>query len=298
MYINYGGLIMAEKMEIDQNFIDELYSSALSIVYNELKSHYLLGDTDEFDDFEPEKIDVEKATSYDIFRRACCEYVGYKTNENENLAVRHWLKASSMGDANALLEYSVCLFEQVKYEEGFKCLLKASKAGNTIAIFRIALCYLNGIGIKEDTKKGVELIRLLASKDDANALYFYSTMLQYGNIEGVNQDKEASEKALNKAVKLGSYFAKTDVGLKAFIQAKNVEEKRKALQLVEEGAEDGDIRAMCIMSIIYSRGEEGIEPDMEKAHKYLALSYDAGFPISVRIVEEAKKFIKKATENK
>ena len=45
------------------------------------------------------------------------------------------------------------------------------------------------------------------------------------------------------------------------------------------------------MSIIYSRGEDGYPQDIEKAHKYLALSYDAGFPIAVRIVEEAKKFI-------
>ena len=289
---------MADKMDINQEFIDELYSSALSIVYNELKSHYLLGDTDEFDDFEPKDVDLDVADSFNVFKIACCEYVGYKVNENENFAEKHWLKASSMGEVNALLEYSVCLFEQLKYEDGFKCLLKAAKAGNSVAIFRVALCYLNGIGTKEDTKKGVELIKLLASKDDANALYFYSTMLQYGNIEGIKQDKQEAEKVLDKALKLGSYFAKTDIGLKQLIKSKTADEKKAAIELVEQGAEDGDIRAMCIMSIIYSRGEEGIEPDMEKAHKYLALSYDAGFPMSVRIVEEAKKFIKKASENK
>ncbi|MBQ8748908.1 MAG: sel1 repeat family protein [Clostridia bacterium] len=284
-------------VKINQEFIDELYKSALSIVYNELKSHWLLGDTNEFDEFEPETVVLDNASAYDIYRRACCEYVGYKIDENERDAEKHWLKASEMNEPNAILEYSVCLFEQLKYEEGFKCLQKASKLGSPVAIFRVALCYLNGIGCKEDSNKGTSLIKLLASKDDANALYFYSTMLEYGNGAEIQVDKKGAEEALNKALKLGSAFAKTDVGLKAYMKAKTSEEKVKSLQLVEEGAGDGDIRAMCIMAIIYAKGEDGIEQNIEKSHKYLALSYDAGFPIAVKIVEEAKKFIKKASNN-
>ncbi|MGN1227888.1 MAG: tetratricopeptide repeat protein [Christensenellales bacterium] len=284
-------------IKINQAFVDELYQSALSIVYNELKSHYLLGDTNEFDDFEPKKIDVNSASAYDIYRLACCEYVGYKTDENENLAEKHWLKASNMNDANAMLEYSVCLFENVKYEDGFKCLLKASKLGNAVAIFRVALCYLNGIGTSENSKKGVELIKLLSAKDDANSLYFYSTMLEYGNGGEVAVDKQKSKECLDKAFELGSPFAKTDVGLKAYMSAKTSEEKLEALKLVEQGADDGDIRAMCIMSIMYAKGEDGLPQDVEKSHKYLALSYDAGFPIAVKIVEEAKRFIKNSNGN-
>lgn len=278
-------------VNINEEFIDELYKSAISIVLNELKSHYLLGDTTEFDNFEPKDVNVENASAYDIFRLACCEYVGYKTDENEALAEKHWLKAGSMDDINAVLEYSVCLFEQGKQEDGFKCLLKAGKKGNSVAIFRLALCYLNGIGCEEDAKRGTELIKLLASKDEPNALYFYSTMLEYGNGSDIEVDKEKAQEYLIKSLRLGSQFAKTDAGLKAYMNSKTDEEKKVALKMVEEGADDGDIRAMCVMSIIYSRGEDGYPQDIEKAHKYLALSYDAGFPIAVRIVEEAKKFI-------
>lgn len=283
------------EMKINQDFIDELYKSALSIVYNELKTHYMLGDTEEFDEFDPKSVKEESASAYDIYRLACCEYVGYKIDENELVAEKHWLKASNANDHNAMLEYSVCMFEQGKAEDGFKSLLKASKLGDSVAIFRTALCYLNGIGCKEDSKRGVELIKLLAKNNDANSLYFYSTMLEYGNGDDIAVDKVKAKETLNKAFELGSPFAKTDVGLKAFMSAKTDEERVQALNIVEQGAEDGDIRAMCIMSIVYAKGESGFEINVEKSHKYLALSYDAGFPIAVRIVEEAKKMISNAS---
>ena len=158
-----------KEMKINQDFIDELYKSALSIVYNELKTHYMLGDTEEFDEFDPKSVNEESAKAYDVYRLACCEYVGYKIEENELFAERHWLKASNANDHNAMLEYSVCMFEQGRVEEGFKSLLKASKLGDSVAIFRTALCYLNGIGCKEDSKRGVELIKLLAKNNDANS---------------------------------------------------------------------------------------------------------------------------------
>lgn len=286
-----------KEVKINQDFIDELYKSALSIVYNEIKTHFMLGDTEEFDSFDPKSVDVESESAYDVYRLACCEYVGYKIDENETLAEKHWLKASNANDHNAMLEYSVCMFEQGKAEDGFKSLLKASKLGDSVAIFRTALCYLNGVGCKENVKKGVELIKLLAGNNNPNALYFYSTMLEYGNGDDVAVDKAKAKEMLDKAFRLGSPFAKTDVGLKAFMDAKTEEDRIKALNIVEQGAEDGDIRAMCIMSIVYARGESGFEVDVEKSHKYLALSYDAGFPISVRIVEEAKKLISNSSSN-
>lgn len=280
-----------KEVKLNQDFIEELYKSALSIVYNELKTHYMLGDTEEFDSFDPSTVKVESASAYDIFRLACCEYVGYKVDENEALAEKHWLQASNGGDKNAMLEYSVCLFESGKVEDGFKCLLKASKLGESTAIFRVSLCYLNGIGCKENGKKGTELMKLLANNEYPNALYFYSSMLEYGNGEDVAMDKAKAKEVLEKALKLGSAFAMTDIGLKAYINGKDDEQKKDALKMVERGAEDGDIRAMCVMAIVYAKGECGVGIDVEKSHRYLALSYDAGFPISVRIVEQAKKLI-------
>ena len=106
--------------KINEAFVDELYNSAQSVVHNELKSHFLLGDTEEFDNFIPDSVELDTANAYDIFRLACCQYVGYRTEENENEAENNWLKASTMGDANAMLELSVCLFTELKYEEGFK----------------------------------------------------------------------------------------------------------------------------------------------------------------------------------
>ena len=70
-------------MEIDKKVIEELRESANILMLHELKSYYLLGDTDEYDNFEPEKVNEASATPFEIYKKACCMYAGYKTKEDE-----------------------------------------------------------------------------------------------------------------------------------------------------------------------------------------------------------------------
>lgn len=272
-----------------EELIRDINNASKSSCEVELKSHFLLGNTNEFDNFKPNLVSLEFCSDFEAFKVACCHYVGYEVQkENEEEAFRIWKKLSDKGESNSLLEYSVVLFSRGEIKEGFSCLLKASKAGNNTAIFRIALCYLHGIYVAKDDEKGSKLMQLLAKKNHPDALYFMSILHSVGT-DSVPKDEQKSKEYLLKSVKLGSKFGQTEYGFSTFISSSDVDEKKKALALIQESADIGDPRAQTILAIIYAQGELGVvKRDEETSKMNLALAYDTGYLPAVKIVKELK----------
>lgn len=283
---------MEKKQEINPEFINILQETAISVVRNELASHYLLGETEEYDNFEPDKVNIENATAFEIYKVACCRYVGYKTAEDESSAEKLWFMSAEMGDDNAMLEYSANMFEQGQDEKGYKMLTLASKKGNKMCAYRLALCNIQGIGCKMNEEKGVKYMQALAENDFADAVYFISTLYSTGGSIYIKRDEIKGEALLKNAYELGSKLACTDYCIKKLAKVVKDEDKKKLMLEIEKSAEDGDVRAMTIMSIAYAKGDNGLDVDIEKSKKFLALAYDAKFPMAVKIVEEAKNFLK------
>lgn len=272
-----------------EQLIKEIQDASKASVEIELKTHFLLGETNEFDDFNPSIVSLETCTDFDAYKLACCKYVGYKTGDDEEGAFKIWADLSAKGESNSLLEHSVVNFKNNKSKEGFTCLLNASKKSNSTAIFRIALCYLHGIYVKQDEKRAVELIKLLAKKKYPDAVYFLSILHTVGTDE-VEFNEEIAEKLLLEAVALESKFAQTEYGFKLFVGETETAKKKKGFDLIKDASDCGDPRAMTMLSMIYAQGEEGVvEQSEEQSKVYLALAYDLGYAPAVKMVEELKK---------
>lgn len=270
-------------------FIDDVKKMSESGVKIELESHYLLGETDAFDDFEPANVDVKTASPYDIFRLACCKYVGFKTQEDEKFALDLWKEASCKGELNSCVEYSAYFFKKGSVKEGLSLLVQASKLGNSTAIFRLALCYISGVYIQEDLARGVKLMKLLADKNYGDALFYMSTIYLL-DLEDFPYDEAKSEMYLNKAAKLKSKFALTEYGYKTLITSKNLEKKKEAFAMLKESADVGEPRAMTLIAVLYAKGMDGVfEVSEELSKVYLSLACDLGYAPAISLFEEIKK---------
>ena len=270
---------------VASDLLKEIQQASISSIEIELKSYYLLGDTTEFDDFNPELVSLPLASPFEKYKYACCKYVGYKTRENEKEAKDMWEALSSEGEVNSMLEHSATLFAKKENEQAFKCLLGASKKGSITAIFRIALCYLNGLYVKKDEAKGLQLMKLLADKKYPDAVYFLSIMYAVGE-GGLPFDEKKSEELLLQAVKLESKFALTEYGFRMFVTSNDVSEKEKAFKMIRDSADIGDPRAMTMLAVIYAKGEEGVvDESAEQSRVYLSLAHDLGYTPAINMVK-------------
>ena len=271
-----------------EDLIKEIQDASKASVEIELKSHYLLGETDEFDNFQPDLISLSLCNDFDAFKVACCKYVGYKTVDNEKEAYEIWEKLAVKGEPNSMLEHSSKLFKDKKIKEGFTFLLNASRKGNLTAIFRVGLCYLHGIYVKQDEAKATQLISLLAQKKYPDALYFMSILYSIGT-DSIEYNEEKAEKFLLESVRLESKFGQTEYGFKLFVAETAPEKKKKGFDLIKDSADAGDPRAMTMLSIIYAKGEDGVvEQSEEQSKVYLSLAYDTGYGPAVKMAEELK----------
>ncbi|CAG8489132.1 15328_t:CDS:1 [Acaulospora morrowiae] len=114
--------------------------------------------------------------------------------------------------------------------EAFRCFIKASKGGDRLGDYEVALCYEKGIGV---------------TKDIAKAIYFYEKVSST-EIDGENSHDDG---VVNAKYMLGMIYSNNDVG----------DKKMDALKLVKSAAEGGYAPAQHYLSQYYQ------SRDLEKA---------------------------------
>jgi len=274
-------------MEIDRKALESVKAAADSILINELKSFYLLGDTDEYDDFEPSKINLSACTEFELYKVGCCVYAGYKIDENEEKAFQLWEKAVEAGQPDAMIELSAKNFLDGKDKEGFNYLLNSANKGNQLAQFRISVCYFLGKGIEVNPEKGFAIIQKLAEKKFPNAVYMLGSFY-FNDDTLVQKDVKKGWTMIKQAADLGSPFAQYEVAIQMFTQKPEKEKLKEVIKLMEKAADGGDLRALYILSLIYAKGE-GVQVDLKRAMSYLAQSFDGGFPLAVELMDKIKE---------
>jgi len=283
----YHRYVLGAIMNIDKKEIEELKDSANAIMVNELKTYYLLGDTNEYDDFEPQKVKND-ASLHDLYKKACCMYAGYKIEENEEQAFKLWKQLAEQDDANSMIELSAKAFVDDKKEEGFALLQKAGKLGSEIAQYRFAVCNFLGYGTAENAEKAFTIIKKLAEQKFPNAVYLLGSFYFNDNGTFVEQDKKKGWELIKTASALGCAYAQYEVAIQYFIKQDKDANFADVAELMDKAAEGGDLRALYVMSLAYAKGE-GVEADLDKAMRYLAQSYEGGFPLAIELMKKLSK---------
>jgi len=125
----------------------------------------------------------------------------------------------------------------------------AANQGDARAIYQVGLCFLNGIGVEQDSAKAAEWVSSSANKG-----------------YGVAQDRMGA-------------FLLSGVGVE--------ENKEWAAHWYEKAAEQGVMDSQYNLGLMYESGE-GVEQSLEKAIEWLEMAANQGDLDSVAVIKDIK----------
>ena len=125
------------------------------------------------------------------------------------------------------LEHGMQMLEQGNTLDAYVEFSKLAKQGDVDAQTILGEMYLDGIGVKQDTKKAYDWLSKAAKSGDKEAQYLLGFMYENG------------------------------IGVKVDIV--------KAVNWYEKAANKGDIMAMYNLAFIYKSGAKGVKKDINKA---------------------------------
>lgn len=204
----------------------------------------------------------------------------------------HYLKRlSDKGyvDAQYLLgdAYSSGAFGKVDNREAFSLFLAAAKHGHTESAFRTAHCYEEGLGTGHDARKGIDFLKMAASKNHPAAMYKLGVYCFYGRM-GVSNSVDTKkagikwlERASNVATELtaAAPYELGKIYYEGFLDIVIVD-KMYALKLFAEAAALGHVESAAILGHHYEVGEV-VESDAQLSINYYTNAAVAGHPQSM-----------------
>lgn len=125
--------------------------------------------------------------------QAHCQLTGIGRLQNEKFASQSYRHlAKDYDNREAQLSLAMCYFDGIGVKQndklGYTWLKKASAQGSDTATIELALCYLYGRGVTENMKKVISLLEPLAEKKILFACFLVGLFYTYGL--GVEQDME------------------------------------------------------------------------------------------------------------
>lgn len=214
-----------------------------SLVSLDEKTHQKLGSSLSFESADPQ-----------LKRNLLKEALHYL----KRLADKGYVEAQYLlGDA-----YSSGAFGKVDNKEAFVLFLAAAKHGHTESAFRTAHCYEEGLGTGRDARKGLEFLKIAASKNHAAAMYklgvysFYGRMGLPDNVVTKKLGIKWLERALNVATELTA-AAPYELGKIYFSGFMDIllKDEKYALELYAQAAALGHVEAAAILGHYYEVGE-------------------------------------------
>lgn len=236
---------------------------------------------DEFKSVDAERIirqadegDVESMLiAASLFRQ------GYKVPKDKQRAVEYYRKAADNGSDMAMFQLAIMQRDGIvdgtpNIGEYVQWMTKAADAGNVDACYNIGLYYFSIRPAKNADALTFKYLQKAVEGGNADALIDFSNCYQWGIGTKISNDK--AEAYLLKALELGVTGSKFNLGC-FYAAQKDSEKYRKGVTLLRSGAdEDDDVSCQTILGTVYLYGDGHIEPDVDKAMKYLTKAAKGG----------------------
>lgn len=163
----------------------------------------------------------------------------------------------------------------VKDKADLKKILAKADAGDQRAQVGIGNAYILGLGVKQSTKKGIQILEKYARQGNPDAMFWLSLVLGEG-YKPFLPNPEAEVLWLTEAAECEHPDACTALG-EMYLKGSSVLRKnlKKAVRLFETAAKNGSQEAQYHLGQMYRKGQ-GLSKDLNKAKKWLLKSAQQG----------------------
>jgi len=203
----------------------------------------------------------------------------------------HWFSvAAEQGDPTALVQYGLMLrkgegLDQPDPEKAATAFQQAADKGDPSGKFELGECYLHGIGVIADEKRGLDLVRETADAGDSRAMsemgFCYSRGL------GVAKDFNAAFQWYSKSSEKGNLDGSGNLGI-LYLKGEGVQaNSKKAAELFEKGANAGNVFCMQLYAGCLAEGR-GVGKNSLLATSWYRKAAKAGNRIAIEWCTENK----------
>lgn len=175
--------------------------------------------------------------------------------------------APTLGDvspAQALFDRGAELLQKGQRKEGCQLYLESAEKGLVIGHLGVGLCYNEGDGWEQNSRKALEHMQIAANAQLAPAQFMLGNFYAQGT--GVEKDEAKAVEWYQKAAAQGNHLAQ--FGLGRLFAAKNDQPAHaKAFQYFSEAAAADYAPAQYELAILYGSGK-GVGADPAKAREW------------------------------
>ena len=161
-------------------------------------------------------------------------YWGLYVKQDKEKAFTLYNESIEEGNIELYYKLGKIYEEEGNLEEALTLFYNGHENGDIKSTQRLGAMYLNGEGVKEDKKKGLEYIKKAAEAGDSHSLYIFGLLF-------LKEDKERAKKYLLEAFRKGSYNAAAVLareGIKDYLRYKEIKEL-EILGYVNSAMENG-----------------------------------------------------------
>lgn len=217
----------------------------------------------------------KKATGYPngLWNLAVCYDCGIGTVQNQDLANAHYLMALTQAKFDAgifTIDTKENALNFLSFTPSYEAYNEAALKGCPYAAYQCGLCFLNGIGIKEDNQTAVLFFTLAASENCADATAALGDCFAHGY--GVPQDMEQAFAFYQKAADGGSAEGKYNLGVLHY----NNGQEEEGLNLIKEAAELGYSKANEVLKSL-NKPTTNETKNNQELHPVVKSMIDASF---------------------
>ena len=210
--------------------------------------------------------------------------------QNFEMAKFYYTKSSEQGNSNAMRRLGMCYLNgcgvDIDYSEAVQYLQKSAEQGNSRALSNLGLCYESGYGVEKDHYKAFEFTKKAAELGNLSALN--NLGVYYKNGTGVEQDTKKAVELYQKAAELGNAPALKNLG-SCYENGIGVDQDyRKAVEYYQKACDIGHPRAYYNLGMLYESGK-GVEQDISKAIELYEKAASKGFTRAQQKISKLKK---------
>lgn len=206
---------------------------------------------------------------------------------NKAEAIVWYAAAAEQGHAGAALAMGLAHLagEQVSADPA-RAVTYFERAGDALpeALFRLALCHLDGIGVPQDEAKAAQLMMKAAGRKHPDALYNFGVLLYHGR--GVPCDPEAARRCYEAAAELGSASAQFRLAHAHTLGQEYAEDPDRAIELFTAAANQNHCAAQINLARMLLKHRPEDRAALDKVRGQLAHWIEKQVPSVMTVLAE------------